>query len=111
MRILILFLVTAYCLKSEAVLASKIYSAFNVEYFKVTTSEAEPDYYKLPSEVELTPAEFQDMKKLLLKAIRQYNQPIINNAEFSIGSLAQYGVQYEVGLTKGGQKERKSNLA
>lgn len=66
-------------------------------------SSNELTYYQLPSEAELTPTELQEMKRILLRALSQYNKRY-GQGEFHIGPLADYGVQYKVFLTNEGKK-------
>lgn len=70
----------------------------------VVRSSDEPTYYQLPSEVELTPGELQEMKRILLRALIQYNKKY-GQGEFHIGPLNGYGVQYKIFPTKDGKKE------
>jgi hypothetical protein len=71
-------------------------------------SEVGPAYYKLPSDVELTLAEFELMKGILEKSKSRHNKKNVfgvNAKYFQIGPLTNYGVQYRVTLTKEGVKE------
>ena len=105
MKTLPIFLLTACCLILGRANSSKACNTSSIKCRDAITSSEKPDYYMLPSEVELTPAEFQAMKKALVKAISKYNQKIGFDPNFRIGPLAEYGVQYKVSLTKKGQKE------
>ena len=105
MKILVIFLALGCFLTSGKVLAAKRCALFNAENHEIIGDDSEPTYYKLPSEAELTSAEFQEMKKFLLKAITQHNKLSRRNAVFSIGPLVGYGVQYKVTIRQRGEKE------
>jgi hypothetical protein len=93
MKILLALVSTYMGLWLFSAYSSEVYDTFSFEYRKRAIDEGEPDYYKLPSEVELTPAEFQRMKKILSEAVSRYNERVKHTPNFSIEPLSRYGVQ------------------
>lgn len=93
MKISIILLATLCFLTSGKTTVAKSRAVFNDERRESISDEGEPTYYKLSSDAELTSAEFQEMKKILLKNTSQHNKLSHRNPDFSVGPLIGYGVQ------------------
>jgi hypothetical protein len=91
------------CLSLVATVPIQRGNAARLEFSLSFGTGKKPDYYKLPSEIELSSDELIKMKKALRRAVNRYNYEMHEYKSWQI-ILGEYGVQYKMSISKKDEK-------